>query len=96
MTIREWLIENEARIQSERLSKLVEIGAPAVMLNAQRKLVEELDNGIVEVGGETALLETEIETYEWKTGKGGKPYAHINGSVNFFPRAKYGRYIARA
>lgn len=96
MTIREWICGNEARMAEERLSKLETIGAPQVMLDGTRKAAEALRNGELDIGGNASLLDVEFENFTQKKGSGGKPYITINGRINYFPQARYGRYIALA
>lgn len=96
MKVREWIIKNEVRMFEDRLQKLEAMGAPAIMIDGQRKAVEMLKAGNLEISGETDLLEVEVEGFECKTGKGGKVYVQINGSINYFPQARYGRFISKA
>ena len=96
MTIREWICKNEARMAAERLTKLETIGAPKVMLEGIRKEITELESGKLKIGGDKALLDVEFGSFEQKKGKGGKVYVQINGNVNYFPVAQFGRYIAVA
>lgn len=96
MTIREWIIKGTLNAASYRLEKLKEIGAPEVMIEGQSKMVDNLKNGIIKIGGDTEILDEEYIGCEKKTGRGGKTYFIINNEVNFFPAAKYGLYIKRA
>lgn len=85
MTIREYITAG----MTERLNKLIEIGAPAVIIEGQKKAI---DNP--KVGGAVEYLNTVITSKEVKTGKGGKQYILFNGSIQFFPNARYGMYIS--
>ena len=96
MTIREWICKNEARMFEQRLESLEAMNAPKVMIEAQRKAVDELKAGKIEVGGEKNLLDVEFESFIQKKGNGGKTYLTINGKINYFPQAQYGRYIKTA
>ena len=96
MTIREWICQNEARMFEYRLERLEAMNAPKVMIEAQRKAVDELKAGKIEVGGEKNLLDVEFESFIQKKGNGGKAYLTINGKINYFPQAQYGRYIKTA
>lgn len=93
MTIREWICEREARLYEERLEKLIEIQAPQIMITGQQALVAELRAGILQVGGAKEKLETEVQSAEIKSGRGGKTYYVFNGTINYFPTARYGRFI---
>ena len=88
-TIRDRIIEGK----TNRLKRLEEIRAPAVMIENLRN---EIAEGKVNVGGEKALLDIVILTWEYKTGRGGKTYFLINGDIQFFPDARYGMFITKA
>ena len=45
MKIKEFILQAEIKNYSFRLDKLIEYGAPVVMIEGQRKLVEELKEG---------------------------------------------------
>lgn len=99
MKIREYILEKELVGYKYRLDKLIEIGAPQVIIDRQRELVGELENGVISVSGDKEVLEFEFNKSEKKTGRGGKVYIQFicdNCLVNYFPTAKYGRYIKRA
>lgn len=96
MTIREWICKNESRMMNERADKLEAMRAPEIMIVNCRKLAEELKAGIMKCGGDTELLDIEMEKFEVRKGKGGKPYINLNGFINYFPEARYGRFIKRA
>lgn len=81
---------------TERADKLESIGAPKIMIEGTRKMAEALNAGILKCGGDTELLDIEMESFEVRKGKGGKPYINLNHSINYFPEAKYGRFIKRA
>lgn len=96
MTIREKIITNEIAAQSERLTKLSEMGAPAVMITGTEKIIADLKSGNLKVGGDVELLDQEYVSGEPKKGNGGKTYIQINGNINYFPNTRYGRYIKMA
>jgi len=96
MTIKEYLIGCELKAAEYRLSELKDMGAPVVMITGQEKCVEDMKAGIFKVSGDTELLEEEYVEREVKKGRSGKPYLTINGHINYFPKAKYGRYITEA
>lgn len=96
MKIGTWIIRGAAKAAHERLTKLEEIGAPKIVIEGQAKMVDDLDNGILKIGGDKDILDEEYISAEQKKGRGGKVYYEINGKYNFFPNAKYGMFIARA
>lgn len=93
MTIRDYILNGAISAAKERLERLLTIGAPEMMVDGQKKAVEDLENGNLKIGGDTKVLDWEFKNREIKTGKGGKGYILINGNVSFFPNAKYGMYI---
>lgn len=96
MTIREKIIENEITATAQRLEALENMGAPAVVIEGTKKNLDALKAGIIKVGGDNKLLDEEYINGEVKKGNGGKQYVHINGCINYFPNAQYGRFIATA
>ena len=95
MTIREMILEKELRMAQERLDKLKEFDAPAIMIECQGKLVKELADGILKIKGDTQYLDEVVTSYEVKTGMGGKPYIQFHDNIMYFPYARYGKYIKR-
>lgn len=95
-TIRRFICENEARQRLERAESLAKIGAPAVMIDGCKREAERLTAGELEISGDASLLDEVVESFEVRKGKGGKPYVSFNGTINYFPVAKYGRYITVA
>jgi len=96
MKVRDYILEGSTKSAEERLAKLQEMGAPAVMIDGQKNIVDELHSGNLKIGGDVELLDEEYISREFKKGNGGKVYIQINGTINFFPNAKYGMYIKRA
>ena len=96
MTIREWILEGTIKAYEIRLEKLIEIGAPKVVIEGQKKMVAELKDGELKIGGDLDVLEDEFVSCTIKTGRGGKKYYLLNEDVNFFPAAKYGLFIKKA
>ena len=94
MTIKEFICEKESLAFEDRLVKLVNMNAPQCIIDSQRKAVEDLKNGILKVGGDVESLSTEVKSVEQRKGRGGKIYVCFNGSINYFPQAKYGRFIS--
>ena len=95
MTIREYIVNAELNIAESRLNKLHEIGAPEVMLKSLADCINNLQNGNIEVSGDSNLLDVNYVSSEIKTGNGGKKYICFNNSINYFPKAKYGKYIVK-
>ena len=95
MKIGKFIIENEIRQDKIRLKKLEEIGAPDVMIRGQRKMLEDLEKGGLNVSGEKSLLDLEFIKFEVKKGNGGKLYIVFDNEIKYFPNAKYGRFITR-
>jgi hypothetical protein len=93
-TIGEYIILKELEMATNRRNKLEEIGAPEIMISGCNKCIEDLKNGKIEISGSTNLLEIEYVSSEVKKGRGGKVYISFNGFINYFPNAKYGKYIA--
>lgn len=95
-TVGESILKAVTANAEERLSKLEEIGAPEVVIEGQRKAVENLRNGALKISGEKELLDVAVESKEVRKGNGGKMYVVFNGNINFFPNARYGMFIKRA
>ena len=93
MTIKEYIIENTIKAMTSRMAKLEEIQAPKVMIVGLQVELERLEEGILECGGKTELLDEELSTVEQRKGKGGQIYYMFNGYINYFPKALYGRYV---
>ena len=93
MTIKEIIIAKELESSKERLALLEEMDAPEVIIVSLDKHIERLTEGQIEVGGDSSLLELEYISHVTKKGNGGKPYVVFNDSINYFPQAKFGRYI---
>lgn len=94
VSIYEWVCQHELPAYEERLRKLIEMGAPEVVINGQSKAVRALENREIQIGGNAKLAEAMVETAEVKRGRGGKQYVEFNGCIRYFPNAKYGRFIS--
>lgn len=92
-TVAEMIIEVELPAMEYRLNKLIEFGAPAVMIEGQRKAVEEMKNGILKVGGAKEKLANRVAGFEIRKGNGGKQYMVFSDGTMYFPNARYGRYV---
>ena len=95
-TIRRFICENEARQRLERAEALERLGSPKIMVEECKRQAASLSAGELEISGDASLLDVVVESFEVRKGKGGKPYISFNGSINYFPVAKYGRYITVA
>lgn len=92
-TIRNFISKNELQSADDRLQKLIEIGAPKVMIDAQRKLVDNWDG--IKANGDDFLLDIPYQSHEVKKGNGGKIYVIFNGYIQYFPTAKFGRFVSK-
>ena len=95
MTIKEYLINGTETALEERRQKLIDMGAPSILIEKTGEELINLYNGKFTCGGEIELLNEEMVDVEQKKGRGGIPYYTFNGNINYFPNAKYGRYIAK-
>lgn len=91
----DFIVRNEYRQAQERLEKLIQMNVPKVMIQGQQKIVAELSEGKIKVGGDQELLNNTFETFEVKKGNGGKIYIQFDNGIKYFPNAKYGRFITR-
>lgn len=99
MNVLTHILQKEAAAAKTRLEQLERLNAPQVIVDAQRKLVDDLSKGVLEVGGDQSLLALDVDGFELRKGRGGKPYFHYTtpqGVVNYYPVAKHGRFIAVA
>ena len=95
MTIKQWIIEKTKDALYERKVKLEELEAPKIMITSLEEELLRLSWNELNCGGDVELLEAELTDVEKKTGRGGSIYYTFNGTVNYFPKAKYGRFVAR-
>lgn len=93
MKIKDYIVEKELAHTKERLDKLTEIGAPSVVLKGISEEIERLESGVLNVGGNKDLLDEDFSEREVKKCNGGKVYIQFDGRINYFPNAKYGRFI---
>lgn len=95
MTISDYIIEHTAASLEERKERLIKMDAPDILIvNVVDELIR-LYQGELICFGDTELLEEEFKTVVQKKGKGGIPYYTFNGDINYFPKAKYGRFVAK-
>lgn len=96
MTIREYILDGTIKTAQTRLEKLKEMSAPQIMITTLEADINKMQAGNLKIGGDVEVLDEELISREFKTGKGGKQYIQINGCINFFPNARYGMYIKKA
>lgn len=96
MTIKELIIEKELPMDKERLEKLIEMGAPEIIITSLSEKIKEMENGELKIGGDLELLDYEFRDYEVKRRKSGKIYIVFDKSITYSPYTKYGRYIKRS
>lgn len=93
-TIKEHIIQAELKGLRERVNKLIQAEAPDIMIDMTKEEIKNLEQGILKIGGDKSLLDREFISCENKVGNSGKRYVQFNNNINYFPNAKYGRYIA--
>lgn len=93
MTIYEFIANGEIKLMQDRAAKLKELQAPAIMVTSLEEQIATAKAGTLKISGDKAALNEEYKSHEVRTGRGGKHYLHINGNINYFPNAQYGRYI---
>lgn len=92
MTLKEKITEIEIATMTVRLENLTAMNAPKIMLETISKEIAKND---IKVGGDTELLAEIFQTVEVKKGNGGKQYLIFNGNIQYFPQARFGRFICR-
>lgn len=95
MTIKEKILEQTINYVKWRKDKLINMDAPKVMIDSCDEELKRLEDGDLRCSGDIELLDEELQSHDIKTGRGGKPYHVFNGNINYFPKAKYGRYIKK-
>lgn len=95
MTIRNYIIYQTIECVTERKEKLKAIDAPKVLVEACENDLSKLKAGDLRCSGDNSLLDEEVESHIIQKGRGGKIYHVFNGNINYFPNAKYGRFIAK-
>lgn len=96
MTIREELLRVSIDATIKRKQQLESIGAPEIVIESCQHQIDAMKSGEFEISGDIDVLDEEFLSAEVKKGRGGKIYYVINGNINYFPNAKYKRYIRRA
>lgn len=98
MKIKNYLFKKIAESNRKRAKRFIEIGAPKIVIENLLQEAEKLETGgSVKIDGDKEALDLEFVSEEFLTGRGGKKYIQFmigNGQkVNYFPNARYGRYI---
>lgn len=94
-TLKEKILDMEIKVVSERLEVFNRIeGSPQIVKDMLNNKLSEYESGNIKIGGCKSLLDTTYENHEVKKGRGGKPYISFNnGTINYFPQARYGKCI---
>lgn len=95
MTIKDYIIDGTITALMDRENRMKELGAPAIIITTIGEEIDRLMKKELRCGGEKELLDEEMVSVEKKKGRGGIPYYVFNGDINYFPKAKYGRFIAK-
>ena len=97
-TLKEKILDMEIKVASERLEAFNRIeGCPQILKDNLNSLLSEYENGSIKISGNKELLNVQYKNHEVKTGRGGKQYiAFNNGTINYFPQARYGKCIYSA
>jgi len=96
MNIKEYIITQELKHFENRLAKLKEINAPAIVIKNTEDEVNRLKEGNLIIRGTKKLLNIEIDEQLTKVeGKLGNQVITFNNQVIYFPDAPNGRYIRR-
>jgi hypothetical protein len=93
VTILEYILDKSLDYAYTRLGRLIEIDAPKIVLISLEEQINKMENGEIKISGDASLLDREVESVKGEKGRGGKSYIRFNGSILYFPNAKYGRYI---
>ena len=98
MTLREYINRCERQNIEYRLSKLKELGAPKVIIDGLGHDLELTKTNDLEISGDQDLLDKlEYQAHyveKWRDGEGYLVIKTKDCIVNYFPRAKYGRFIS--
>ena len=94
-TIKDVIYEIEHSYHIDRYEKLKKLGSPQIMLDAEKKLVEDIYNDCLKISGDTGALGDDYIDHEVKRSAKGQYISFNGGTVNYFPHARYGRCIYR-
>ena len=100
MKLKEYLLEKMKLGKENRIKRLKEINAPEIIIENEKKQYENILKGNINLlinKWNDNDFDVEFIKEERKTGNGGKVYFQFttkdNKIINFFPNAKYGRFI---
>ena len=98
MKLQEQLNANAIIGTKKRIQELSGIAPDILIENLKENLsfLEESKSNYFNVTGDKEVLKWEVKSFESFNGRGGKSYIVFHckeGDVNFFPNARYGRYI---
>jgi hypothetical protein len=96
MNIKEYIITQELKHFENRLAKLKEINAPAIVIQNTEDEVNRLKDDILVIRGTKKLLDIEIiEPVNIESKQPGNQVITFNNQVIYFPNAPNGRYIRK-
>lgn len=95
-TIREVIMQGEARMLAARLEQLETIQAPTCLLEGVATNLFAARAGTLHIGGDATLLDAPAGTYQSRKGRGGKLFVEFENGTCYFPQARYGRYVSAA
>lgn len=95
MTIREKIIESEIKMLVERIKQYKSIDGPECVIKKMEADIVDLQSGKIKIGGSKELLDIEWNGENVTVSKafGGKLKIQYNGFINYYPHARYGRFI---
>lgn len=93
MTIEEFIIQKEIKHLQSRLDKLLKAGISIKTADIMVAKIESIKKHGLKINGGKQLLSEEYVNHELRKGSGGKQYYQINGTINYYPEARWGKYI---
>lgn len=95
MTIKDFIIEGTTSALIDRWKRLKDMDAPAILIQCCEEELTRLANHELRCDGKVELLNEEYLSHVEKKGRGGITYYVFNGNINYFPHAKYGRFVVK-
>ena len=93
MEIKTFIINRELPQLEERIQKLEDMNAPAVIIENAKSEAAKMSQGEIKISGRKDKLGMEVTSAEMK-GKGKNLYwSFNNGEAIYYPNSKYGRHI---
>ena len=97
VTIRDHINKTIVAGSEIRLPKLIAIKAPQVIIDRQREIISLAKENKIVINGDQEALDLTFKSYEILTGRDGKEWVKFlteeNITVNYFPNARYSRFI---